>query len=157
MKHLDEIKNGNYFALYSLPGVNSLQSSFNSLITSHPGFAADIFLKRANLFFALVNNYTGIWDDEMDQLIVPADYQVPKMLRYFGVLDYSSELENDVFNCTMLPSGSLKEVEIRASTIVACNEIAKRSNKSIANVDYFLWGNRKACSDPFHLTITTDY
>ena len=127
------------------------------LVSMYPGMSEDVFLKRMSLFFILVHNHLDWFDGEINRLPIPADYQVPKMLRYFGVLTYSHELQEIVKNGELIPSGSRMECEIRASTILAAKMIAEKSGKSIGFVDQYLWGRRKECDEPFHLTITTDY
>jgi hypothetical protein len=57
----------------------------------------------------------------------------------------------------LIPAGSLEEIEIRASTIVAAQKIAEEANITTTQVDDYLWLNRKMTNDPFHLTYTTDY
>ncbi|KAL6761190.1 hypothetical protein V8C86DRAFT_2537458 [Haematococcus lacustris] len=54
-----------------------------------------------------------------------ADYRVPVVLRVLGVLDYSPELEALVQARQQLMPGSEQEVEIRAATVVAVEQMRR--------------------------------
>ena len=95
--------------------------------------------------------------EDISILPVPADYQVPKMLKWLGCINYSSELVFNIERSLILPSGSIEEVEIRSATVQACSFLAEYSGCTVCDIDTYLWNNRKKCTDPFHLTITTDY
>ena len=60
------------------------------MVGALPGYASDMFLKRAQLFLMQVNRGTGLLD--VSRCTIPADYQVPKILRHKGCLEYSDEL-----------------------------------------------------------------
>ena len=127
------------------------------LVLVYPGMSEDVFLKRMSLFFLFVHNHTDWFDEEINRLPIPADYQVPKMLEHFGIITYSHELHGMISEGKLIPSGSRMECEIRASTILAAKLIAEKTGRSIGFIDQYLWGRRKECDKPFHLTITTDY
>lgn len=133
---------------------------FEDLVRLFPGFASDVFLKRASLFFILLNREFGWYDSERDlmqRLFVPADYQLPKILRYYKCLNYSDELSYKVDNSILINKDSLEELQIRAATIKACEYIRIKTKWSIAHVDEYLWSRRDSINDPFHLTITSNY
>lgn len=131
---------------------------FHEMIEMFQGFASDNFLKRASLFFIQLNRKFGWWqDDLMVTLHVPADYQVPKVLRYFGCIDYSPNLSFKISNNKLIPKHSLDELQIRAATVKACTMLQYATGWTIADVDTYLWGRRKLTVKPFHLTISTDY
>lgn len=95
---------------------------------------------------------------DCSQLTLCADYQLPRMLRAMGVLEYSPGLAQKVDSQTLIEKDSIEERAIRAATIVAGEMLAEHFGVTPAAVDNFLWTNRsKAGSAPFHLTITTDY
>jgi hypothetical protein len=138
-----------------------VEAGLEKIIAWFPGLASDMFLKRAALFFMQVRRRSAalgkpLFDDAL-QLPAPADYQLPKMLRFYGVLKYGPMLTMDIDNDVLIPSGSRKECEIRASMILACKKLSQKSGIDISTLDYWLWLNRKLCTDKFHLTITTDY
>ncbi|KAI2514374.1 putative Queuosine [Fragilaria crotonensis] len=66
----------------------------------------------------------------MDHLTTFADYRVPQVLRHFGALAYSPELENKV-DCYM-ELNSQEEVSIRAGTVVCVDELVRMVNDAIA-------------------------
>jgi hypothetical protein len=127
------------------------------LVLYLPGFASDIFLKRASLFCMQLNRKLGWYEDTLNELPVPADYQVPKMLRYFGAIQYSNLLSDMIENQVLIPKHSVFECEIRAATIVAAKKLSEILGWTSQEIDSWLWLRRKECKDPFHLTITTDY
>lgn len=157
IKHLKEVE------LYGEPFVEYMVSKykndniFNEFVENFSGYASDLFLKRASLFFLQLYRRGGWYRYIVENLYVPADYQVPKMLEHFGCIRYSDELEQMIDQHQLIPSHSLAEIEIRAATIEACDFLVKNTGYSISDIDWWFWSNRHLCSNPFHLTITTDY
>lgn len=127
------------------------------LIVHFPGYAKDMFLKRAFLFIIQLHRTLGIFEDEIAELPVPADYQVPNVLRWQGCIHYTKALTNKIDLGELIPEGSREECEIRAATILACELIAERVGCSSSDVDTYLWTKRKEVTYPFHLTRTTNY
>lgn len=125
-----------------------------------PRSYAEPYLKRAQLALLGIAGFCSESGIEVDcsQLTLCADYQLPRMLRAMGVLEYSPELAQKVDSQTLIEKDSIEERAIRAATIVAGEMMAEHFGVTPAAVDNFLWTNRsKAGSAPFHLTITTDY
>lgn len=144
------------FVQYSTDKVG-LEDFMDLLITYFPGYANDIFLKRASLFFMMLYRRRGWFQDEIYKLPIPVDYHIPKMLAYFGCTEYSRELFNNIKEYKLIPEGSLMECELRAASLVVANMITKEAPVNTVQVDDYLFLNRKICNDPFHLTITTNY
>jgi Queuosine salvage protein len=102
---------------------------------------------------------------DLDRLTAFADYIVPAALRVLGITRYSAELEAAVRAGRPIEAGSPWEVEIRAHTIVACDELTRRINelrprelRVIApQVDARLWVPFHRTHYPHHLTRTTFY
>lgn len=159
-KHLKElIKDGERFInlVMENKGVSDLNYILEPMIGSFPGYASDIFLKRASLFFIMLYRQFGWFKEALNTLHVPADYQIPKMLKYYRCLSYSKDLQNKINNGDLIPKHSRTECEIRAATILVCKELVEKTGWNIADVDGWFWLKRNKCDDPFHLTITTDY
>jgi hypothetical protein len=158
IRHLEQIRDSSWFVgdLVSKKG-NLSYSYFEDLIVGFPGFGSDMFLKRASLFFLQLYRTLGWFGDLMHWLPVPADYQVPKMLRHFGCIVYLDPLKTMVEQGALIPSGSLWECEIRAATIVVSKFLMIQTEWNVSDIDSWLWLRRKECNDPFHLTVTTDY
>ena len=135
----------------------SVESWLEYLVMAFPGYGKDLFLKRAFLFIIQMYRRLGLFKDEIHKIPVPADYQIPKMLRMLGCIKYNYPLDSMVNDGRLIPEGSLLECEIRAATIVVCKKIADLAGCSCADVDTYLFANRKTCRDPFHLTVTTNY
>ncbi len=130
---------------------------YKMLVEMFPGFASDLFLKRTSLFFLQIYRQLGWYDELMETIQVPSDYQVPKLLKHFGCFRYFDPLKTVVKNNNLIPKNELLECEIRAATIVVCKELQRLTKWNISDIDGWLWLRRKGCNDPFHLTITTDY
>lgn len=120
-------------------------------------YASDMFLKRAFLFIIEMNRRIGWFKKDIHKIPISADYHIPKMLCYYGILTHSNELKRMIGSHSLIQSGSLMECEIRASAMKACKLVAEEAGVTMADVDTFLFANRKNSLAPFHLTITTDY
>ncbi len=138
---------------YTLP----VDVFLRTIVTTYPGYAGDMFLKRPFLLAMMLYRRVQWFKKDISKIPVPADYQVPKMLRWLGCIRYSKELSDMISNNILIPAGSLIEAEIRAATEVVCKLLALSSGLSMCDVDTYLWLNRKQCTDQFHLTVTTDY
>lgn len=161
-RHLKELisKQGPEF-INNLVNTHSDDGSFDflfeELIAKFHGFSSDTFLKRASLFFIQLYRKYGWFQSAMKKLYVPADYQVPKILKHFNCFYYKSELDQKIKDSELIPKHSLEECQIRAATIVACQMLQEETGWNIADIDGWLWLRRKTAIEPFHLTITTDY
>lgn len=127
------------------------------------------FLKRAqicvaDLHGAFKGQSWGAFTD-LDQLTIFADYKLPQVLRYYGVLVYAPALADRVDRQEQLAPGSAEEVEIRAATIWAC-ELLKREVMrlgerpiSAAEIDQLLWhlGQDAEHMRPYHRVRTIYY
>ncbi len=133
-------------------------NNFLEMIINYlPGYANDLFLKRAFLLPIMLYRRVQWFKDEVDILPVPADYQIPKMLEGLGCINYDYILSEKIQGSELIPSGSLMECEIRAATMLAGRRIAELSGHTMVDVDTYLWLKRKEIDKPFHLTITTSY
>jgi hypothetical protein len=119
----------------------------------------DPYLKKAQLAIAEIAGHCAeIGMTVAPSLTVFADYQVPRVLRALGVLNYSEELAHQVDTQTLIGKDSPEEHAIRSATIVAGEQIAGRFEVDGSVVDNYLWQQRaQAGKAPFHLTQTTDY
>lgn len=157
-RHLLEVLERGEFLIDNISmGDDNPHLMLQLLVHELSGFASDIFLKRASLFFIQLHRQLGWYKDFMNELFVPADYQVPKMLEHFKVLEYSNQLLYKIQEGKLVEKGSLMECQLRAATIIACRKIMDGTGWNIADVDTWLWTKRKEPHKNFHLTITTDY
>lgn len=136
---------------------DNFDTLFETLVRTFFGFSSDTFLKRASLFFLQLYRKYGWFADPMKKLHVPADYQVPKILKHFMCLYYKSELDEKIKEGELIPKHSLEECQIRAATVLACKMLQEETGWNIADIDGWLWLRRKTAIENFHLTITTDY
>uniref|UniRef100_A0A915JQI9 Queuosine 5'-phosphate N-glycosylase/hydrolase n=1 Tax=Romanomermis culicivorax TaxID=13658 RepID=A0A915JQI9_ROMCU len=132
------------------------------------------FLKRAQILISDVyhafNGRKPADFTDLDVLTMFADYRVPQVLAYFGVLKYDGSLSQILEKNQFLENGNPMEVEIRGCSIFAVEEIVEKVNEMLlkidcnaskinaASLDYFLWNYRRAHAAeieekfPFHKT-----
>ncbi len=132
------------------------------------------FNKRAQLCAAmLIGRFgnlgvTDLQDEEVDKLTVFPDYQLPRVLRHEGCLEYGPELTRLVDNRQIIEQGSLQELEIRAATVHAADYLKNRINERRADkinalhLDYKLFMTTrdkdfKATAKPHHRVVTVAY
>jgi hypothetical protein len=102
---------------------------------------------------------------DLDRLTAFADYIVPAALRVLGITRYSDELEAAIREGRLIEAGSPWEVEIRAHTIWACQELTRLVNELrppelqviVPQVDARLWVPFHRTHYPHHLTRTIYY
>jgi Potential Queuosine, Q, salvage protein family len=120
------------------------------------------FLKRAQILASDLFGSAAWQFNDLHELTMFPDYQVPQVLNSKGVMVYSLELQNLVDNMIEIPKDSEYEIEIRAATVVACDEIAKTLNVPAFKVDWLIWqiGEKEkklGLLKNHHRTITTFY
>lgn len=158
--HLKELveKNAVDFAVAITNGDHKdCEIYLNNLVCNYTGYASDMFLKRASLLFLQLYRKFGWFEESMNILHIPADYQVPKVLEHYGCIKYSEGLKKTIDNDMLIPKHSVCECEIRSATVLACKELARITKWNMSDIDGWLWLGRKSVDGPFHLTITTDY
>ncbi|CAH8855029.1 unnamed protein product [Trichobilharzia szidati] len=120
------------------------------------------FMKRAqilvgDLWQCFEGKGPGYFHDA-DDITAFADYRVPQVLNYFGVIQYSEDLITKIRNGEEIDNGSEFEVEIRAATILAVHNIVKslKSKNVDCNsilIDNFLWNYRRSHADEVEAAI----
>lgn len=130
------------------------------LADAFPLAYGDPYLKKAQLAVATFAGYLragGVAVDETDFLAF-ADYQVPRVLRALGIIEYSDSLATAIDGGFIIPPASSQERAIRAATILACERIAAHVGVPVASIDNLLWQSQDlAGQSRFHLTPTTNY
>ncbi|MGA3020667.1 MAG: queuosine salvage family protein [Candidatus Micrarchaeales archaeon] len=132
-----------------------------------------VFNKRAQLAtFMLYEKLLGtsfsplFVQEDVDKLTVAADYELPKVLHIVGVLEYQPDLEKKIKKGRLIKAGSEEEVEIRANTTYASEQIKDLINSmrdssrrvNALHIDYRLWKEGEGRTDvKHHLTKTTAY
>lgn len=103
---------------------------------------------------------------DIDELTMFADYRIPQVLCWLGVLEYSSELMEKLKSKHVFKNGDREEVELRAASIMAVEMIVQETKNLLMEnegdyivnasvVDFYLWEYRrekaKECDIiPFH-------
>ena len=124
------------------------------------------FLKRVQIFPSDLS-FTGLKElkfSNLNHLTIFADYKLPQILESLGVLEYSEELNFDIVNEILIPKDSLKEMEIRASSIIATEQMREElvefgRDITTNELDWILWVEAKATKfeKPHHKTLSTFY
>jgi hypothetical protein len=135
----------------------SFEKWINELVKYFPGYGEDMFLKRASLVFMEMYRSDKWFKNDIKSVPMPIDYHIPNVLRHYGCISYSDYLAEKIENCELIQPNSLFECEIRACSMKACKMLAELSDRSMSDMDDFLFSRRKEPKTPFHLTITTSY
>lgn len=157
---------------------NSAEKLVEIIVANFPGFrdhsvykGFQVFLyKRAQI---LVGDLWGAFEGQglgyfhdIHNLTCFADYRIPQLLRHLGIFKYSDQLSDIIDNQNQLCSGSHEEMEIRAATVIAVEEIKKLAwehcgNKLISvQIDWLLWERGEEMiplMKPHHRTLTIYY
>jgi hypothetical protein len=140
--------------------VNASVSQLKKLVC----FKQDIFFKKG-LFAVMITgrmlpelqSLYPAYKTDLHSLPVPADYQIPKMLRHYGLIEFSDELASLTDNSIPLQENSEMELNIRAATVLACDMLAEMNGVSVDVVDAYLFMHRKGCDALHHLCVTERY
>ncbi|MDA8197648.1 MAG: hypothetical protein M0019_10655 [Actinomycetota bacterium] len=163
--------------MYLLEEANSSAAKFISLISTIPFFndvaieggVVTYFYKRAQITasdIALVSKDDLATFEDLDRLTIFADNVLPNLLRVEGVLRYSEDLNQRIASQELFAPGSSQEVELRAATVVACEQIVEnlQNNHQVTisprELDQLLWtmGREKVYKDsPRHRCRCTYY
>lgn len=162
IKHLEELLfEAEDFAVSVIEGDKHneevFEFLFNQLISLFPGYASDMFLKRASLFFIQLYRRYGWYSDILKKVHIPADYQIPKLFEHFGLIEYSNSLTEKISTNIHIPKWSEEECEIRSATVLTARELGRITDWNVAEIDTWFFIRRNEVTTPFHLTITTDY
>jgi hypothetical protein len=153
----------------NLLSVESLSMAFDAVIQYCAGLANDMFVKRASLFFMQLVRRLQFsdrkiecptiekWSKDLSILPCPSDYQIPKMLEHYGIIEYHPKIKQMIQDDVPFIPHSKMECEIRAFTILAVKKLSEASGVPAHMIDYYFWLNRKECKNKFHLCETTDY
>lgn len=157
--------------------VNQLSNNFSSYHDSGCLHGREIlFYKRAQLFPMMYHGRALSSEGRLQLIRDPekfgpiADYEVPKILRKFGAIYYSTALATKVDNGVIISKNSSEEVEIRIATIGAMERLinyinlerqGRRLKKiTMAELDYAVWNMGRASEYKalrHHYTYTTAY
>ena len=94
------------------------------------------------------------------QIPACSDYKIPQMLRQHGILVYSPALVEKVDQKIEIQHGASEEVEIRAGTIQAIEQIAHATGAAPQDVSDVLWiasQTKTGSEKPYHRTRTVAY
>lgn len=126
-----------------------------------------VFYKRAQLAAAMAYGRLceteAICIEDLDKFTVFADYNLPNVLRYQGVISYEERLSDRIARRDLIEQGSREEVEIRAATVYAAEELRDAVNRYRADsvygpeMDTKLFMQKEDPETRVHMTETTAY
>ena len=132
-------------------------------VSTYKGFRVPL-LKRAQIAAADLWGSGAADYSDIALLTCFPDYKLPQVLRHTGALVYSDRLARRVDDWQELEPGEAAEVEIRAATVVAAEEIrdalARGGRYLMAiEVDWVLWAHSQGLYPvrPYHRTRTVFY
>jgi hypothetical protein len=140
----------------------------------------DPFFKRSQLFVGMTYGRFQDWtecpidDESLSDLTIFSDYRVPQTLIALGVIEPRSQLMTRLHRKEFLASGSQKELELRAASIIGADMITKNLKSLVdesvnsLNTDFLLWSAATRGAEMpaglfthewlnHHYTMTTDY
>lgn len=97
---------------------------------------------------------------DISHLVGCADYKLPQVLHQFGVTTYKTQLEQQLINKIELNENTYKEIEIRASTIVAIQKLSEITGINAIDINDMIWlqgQDKSRLWIPYHLTKTSSY
>lgn len=128
------------------------------------------FHKRAQLFLMIYQGralaYPDIYEQIKDYELLgpPADYELPKLFRYLGILEYIPWLDDKINNQGIVVRDSIEEQEIRLQTVNVMVKLLDRINElwddeiNMLHLDYKVWSEGRSIKTlPHHLTPTIAY
>jgi hypothetical protein len=167
---LEREYDNHFSAVFTSCAGHNASQIMNRMLTHFPSFNDSVqlnthrayFLKRAQLLLTMIqSNFSHFFNPTViDELTVFADYKIPMMLEHYGVLHYSTQLQNKIRQRELIPRNSPMELEIRASTILAVEQLREHSRYNAAQLDNILWNmsqNKEIYHKNYHLTLTTAY
>jgi hypothetical protein len=183
MEHLREVGqallrrwNGSFqFAIDSAGG--SAPALIEMVLHSMPSFRDVVrynnqavrFYKRAQILVADLHDAfagqgLGAFHD-LETLTAFADYKVPQVLRHFGVLHYTPDLDQKITSLQLIPPDTAEEIEIRSATIWAVEYLRQALagqglSLTSQQIDVRLWDLGQSLPDdvePYHRTLTIFY
>lgn len=107
-------------------------------------------LTAADLALAFGHEGPGLFKD-LDRLTIFADNLVPHVLRTDGLIEYGAHLSDRISKGELIASGSLEEIEIRASAVTVVERIREEithRGESVTSMelDYRLWNRGQGAS-----------
>lgn len=110
-------------------------------------FGEDPFRKKATLAISLITrNLVANGHCISADVPVPADYQMPRIMQYFGVLAFSERLQKAIAQERLLDPTTEAVMHARAATIVAVQDIADTFNTTAWKIDDFLFNEFRSSS-----------
>ena len=128
-------------------------------------FNIDFFKKKKNLLIMCLDRFKKDLNFESSKYFVdsinPAiDYQIPKMLRAFDIIEYPTPIESKINYGKIILKDSTEELFIRSVSYMALCMIQDKYKFNQAKLDWWLWSNRHnelVRGKKHHCTITEDY
>jgi hypothetical protein len=158
MRTIDELDNPDKLQefLNVVYDTRDVHKVLDFIVENYDCYSDDLFLKKAYLCLGMIHQRTGIFTNP-EEIFVPVDYQIPKILNHFKVTAYKSDLENDIRNNILIPKNSMKEIEIRACAMKVVQKASEITGINQFDIDQILFLQKGKFTNKHHLTYTTAY
>lgn len=143
--------------------VDRIVGEFNSFDDSAQYAGENVYFhKRAQLLVSDLNYSLRLGLRDTHRLTACADYILPLVLRHYGILGYGPNPAFKIDHGVEIPKNSEEEIEIRAGTIMAVENIKntlQQPHLTSMQLNDYLWiaGDTIPQKEFYHLTRTTAY
>jgi len=141
-KVLNEKFDGHFYNLIKqsdFDAVEITRKTFENFKSFNDSYSGVNFYKCAQLNAFDIAQVPGINITNTDKLTAMADYKLPQLLRFMGVLEYSDSLAKKIDNCELIDAGSREEIEIRSATVWAVELVSQKLGISAGLADRAIW------------------
>jgi hypothetical protein len=162
--HLSRLNYLSKYLNYNYSELDGFKYLFRSLYFSNQ-FKDDFYAKKQSLFLMFLIRFKDDFPKEISEYIDgfkfycnPAiDYQIPKMLNYYGVIEYPSKLKDIISQGTIIQKDSTDELYIRSVSYWAMVKMQEKFGLNQEELDGILWYMRSSVDAKHHCVLTEDY
>lgn len=119
-------------------------------------FQEDFFFKKG-MFAIYLYKSLGVELMRDIKTLPCIDYQIPKLLEYYGIIKYPSYIKKMIELGEPIQKESYEEIMIRTIAYVGMVRLHEATGISYEELDWFLFSKRNSINTKYHKTITTHY
>lgn len=166
--------NGSWMQLFQEADWRSFNAGkgiVEQLVSNFPSFRDERFYKGYHLLFQkraqlLAMMYHGMALGSAGTMPVIkdikkigpiCDYEVPRALRFLGVLEYTLEMADAIDSWTVIPEGHPFEIENRLAQAYVVAKICDKLGVTMDKVDFYVWSLGRKADQPHILVPTISY
>lgn len=149
---------------YNYSELDGFKYLFRSLYFSSL-FKEDFYAKKQSLFLMFLIRFKDDFPKEISEYINgfkdycnPAiDYQIPKMLNYYGIIEYPNSLKATISQDNLIQKDSIDELYIRSVSYWTMVKMQEKFGLNQEELDGLLWYMRSSVDAKHHCVLTEDY